>query len=190
MTPNLASARKAIEAELAHAIRGIDYYAARVEALETALSQLDSVDVDVGSADRTGRGKRAGAAAQKSTDAKRTRRSRAARAKGSVNSKGDKASSKATHGGKSRAGARTDDGLPTTGADFWLNLITDEPQSAVAIATSAVKALGLKSDQNEPVKKLKQRVAPALAALVAAGKVQDTGAGRERRYFKSAEGAA
>lgn len=174
MTPNLTSARQAIQAELSHARQGAAFYSARVEALETALTQLESVDTDDMAlldqdeditVTRTGAKKRAG------------KRGRPAR----------KAASDApmrTRKGRKAAAKGEQAGLPTTGAEFWLELVTNEPKSAVDIANAAAAYLGLDAGQKTQIQKLKQRVAPALATLVATQKIQHAGAGRQRRYFR------
>jgi len=77
-------------------------------------------------------------------------------------------------------------GLPKTGAAFWLELISAQPQTAVDISNAAIATLGLKPEQKRQIQKIKQRVAPALSSLVQAQKIRDTGAGRERRFFKAA----
>jgi hypothetical protein len=160
MTPNLASARQAIQAELSHARQGMAFYIARVEALETALSQLESVDSDEAASRRNGKRKIAASNRRKAGEGKRERQA--------------DASSRSIDTEK----------LPTTGADFWLELVTDAPKSAVDIANAAASTLGLKPDQKNQIQKLKQRVAPALASLVSGQKVRSSGAGRERRFFR------
>ncbi|HYD96260.1 MAG TPA: hypothetical protein VEC01_13105 [Noviherbaspirillum sp.] len=188
MTPNLASARKAIQAELSHARQGIEYYSQRVEALETALSQLESVDID---AEDAGESKKRKAATRSDKQAGAAKRGRKPRAQADAGATATEAGTGKRRGRKARAPDREEEaGLPTTGADFWLNLVTDEPQSAVDIANAAVATIGLKPDQKRQIQKLKQRVAPALASLVSARKIQDTGAGRERRFFKGEQGGA
>jgi hypothetical protein len=183
LTPNLTSARQAIQAELSHARQGAAFYSARVEALETALTQLESVESDDlalldtdedSKTTRTATKKRAG------------KRGRPARKAESASGSGRKAASDApTRARKGKKAASRDDQgeLPTTGADFWLELVTDEPKSAVDIANAAAAHLGLGDDQKTQIQKLKQRVAPALATLVATQKIQHAGTGRQRRYF-------
>jgi chromosome segregation ATPase len=151
MASNLKSAKQAIEAELSHTRQGLAYYAARVEALESALHQLESVD---GSANAS---------------------SNEANAKNLKENEGKR-------GRKARGEAKE---LPKTGGDFWLELVSDEPKSAVDISNAAIAALGINPGQKEHIQKLKQRVSPALAGLVSAHKIKDSGAGRERRFFKT-----
>lgn len=174
LTPNLTSARQAIQAELSHARQGAAFYSARVEALETALTQLESVESDDmalldtdedTTATRSGAKKRAG---------KRGRPARKEAASPSTRARRGK-----------KAAPRGEQGeLPTTGTDFWLELVTDEPKSAVDIANAAAAHLGLGDDQKTQIQKLKQRVAPALATLVSTQKIQHAGTGRQRRYFR------
>jgi hypothetical protein len=167
MTSNLKSARKAIEAELAHARKGAAYYAARVEALESALQQLEHVEDGASLAGK-------GASTQNATPtaARRSRKSAASNGHASAGRRGVK-----------RAAASGD--LPTTGGEFWLELVGPQPQSAVDISNAAASKLGIGADQKAKIQKLKQRVAPALASLVSAHKIQDSGSGRERRFFRS-----
>jgi len=182
MTPNLTSARKAIEAELLHAKQGMEFYSSRVEALEAALTQLESVDMDDAQDDseprRAGRRGTAGA--------KRGRKPRAASDAATQGAPRAARKGKAAGARKKAAGRNgSADALPTTGLDFWVRLVTDEPRTAVEIANAAAREIGLGADQKDQIQKLKQRVAPALTALVSAGKVKDSGAGRERRFFRS-----
>lgn len=178
MVSNLKSARDAIEAELSHARQGVAYYTARVEALEIALHQLDNVEEGGDTAPEEVKprvGRKAGAG----------RRGRRPHAAGGTNGSRRTASANGTarQRGRQAKGAGGDE-LPTTGADFWFNLVSDQPQSAVDIANAAATALDIKPEQKTKIQKLKQRVSPALANLIAAQKIKDTGSGRERRFFK------
>jgi hypothetical protein len=168
MTTNLQSARQAIKAELTHAKEGVAYYTARVQALESALQQLESVE-GVGSASSKAEKPRKNAKPGKGAEVKRGRQARV------------------TNGEAKRASAND---LPSTGGEFWLKLIGSQPQSAVDISNAAIAVLGLKPDQKKAIQRLKQRVAPALAGLVSAHKIKDSGAGRERRFFKSEDRSA
>lgn len=189
LTPNLTSARQAIQAELSYAKQGAAFYSARVEALETALTQLESVDTDDSDlldlnedlpAKRRGPKKRAG---------KRGRPAR--KAESTANTERKAASGPSTRGRRGRKAATGEQAdLPTTGADFWLDLVTDEPKSAVEIANVAAAHLGFGPEQKPKIQKLKQRVAPALATLVSTQKIQHTGTGRQRRYFRGGEQAS
>jgi hypothetical protein len=84
---------------------------------------------------------------------------------------------------QAESGARKAREFPTTGGDFWLTLITNQPRSAAEIANAAAASLGF-AEERSHVRILKQRVSPALNALVDAQKIKDSGAGRERRFFK------
>jgi hypothetical protein len=152
---NLKSARQAIKAELEHARKGATFYQSRVEALEEALAKID--DVDAGTEKISGRSKAARAEAP-ATPAKRGRKAR---------------SQPAGNGAK----------LPSTGKEFWPNLITEQPQSAKDILNAAVKSLGI-SPSKEQMKKLSQRQTSALHNLIKTNAIADSGAGRERRFFR------
>jgi len=183
LTPNLTSARQAIQAELSHARQGAAFYSARVEALETALSQLESVDTDDAALLDTNEGSPARRSGTKKQAGKRGRPARQAESTASTRRKSASGTSTpAKRGRKAATGEQSD--LPTTGADFWLDLVTDEPKSAVEIANAAAAHLGLGPEQKTQIQKLKQRVAPALATLVSTEKIQHAGAGRQRRYFR------
>ncbi|MDB5729710.1 MAG: hypothetical protein JWQ00_2915 [Noviherbaspirillum sp.] len=155
MTPNIKLAREAVAAELIMAKQGMAYYLSRVEALERALEQLETVGNG-----QTGSQQQESAKGRKRASAKTESRSKA---------------------GQGTREARV---FPTTGGDFWLELVTDQPQSAVDIANAAAAALGFARDKAQ-VQILKQRVSPALNALVDAQKITDSGSGRERRFFRS-----
>ncbi|HEV7928928.1 MAG TPA: hypothetical protein VGP12_02210, partial [Nitrosospira sp.] len=94
---NLKSARQAIKAELEHARQGAMFYQSRVEALEDALSKIESVETTA----KTSNGK-SRAPEQRAKPGRKPR------------------SQPAGNGAK----------LPSTGKDFWPNLITGQPQSA------------------------------------------------------------
>jgi hypothetical protein len=176
MASNLNSAKQAIEAELTHARQGAAFYAARVQALEIALQQLENVDTGKGTALATTGAVRAKG---KATGAKRGRKP------GSVVNVSAAPAEGKTKGRKKGRGASSSN-LPTTGRDFWFGLVNDEPRSAVDISNAAVTALGIAPSQKREIQQLKQRVAPALASLVASHHISDTGSGRQRRFFKSA----
>jgi hypothetical protein len=192
MTPNLTSARKAIQAELSHARQGMDFYSARVEALETALTQLESVEGDETVQRENGRRKTGNGNERQSEPARRGRKARSAKntESGSASraaktpAQAGKRSARSARSARNESGGAGEGTLPTTGTDFWLKLVTDEPRSAVEIANAAAQEIGIKPEQKVQIQKLKQRVAPALATLVASKKVRDTGVGRERRFFK------
>ena len=182
---NLKAARQAIKAELSHAKEGRAYYLSRIEALEIALQQLESVE-DVESISSTGTQSPANAKGAKTNDRKRGRKARGSERDSSANgyatAEADGAKKRSQ---KPRTKSADDaDSLPPMGGDFWLNLVSDQPQSAVDISNAAISALGIAPEQKGRIQKLKQRVSPALASLVSSQKIKDSGAGRERRFFK------
>jgi hypothetical protein len=88
-------------------------------------------------------------------------------------------------GSKKVKGKRATEGdLPPTGGDFWLRLITNQPQSAREILEAAVKAIGILPSK-EQLKKLSQRQTNALHNMVKAKMVSDAGSGRARRFFRA-----
>ena len=154
---NLESARAAIEAEIAHAREGFAFYQSRIETLQKMLSQLASVDG-------------AGPAPK-----------RRGRKPGSVNKV-----KKVVKAGRGRRAGKADSGqndLPFTGGNYWVNLVTSEPQSVSEILQAAVGKLDF-TPSDEQVKKLAGRMTFALNALVKTRQIQDSGSGRERRFFK------
>ena len=183
MASNLKSARQAIEPELDHARQGAAYYAARVEALETALQQLDSVEGDSAASLKGA----ANAGGMKRSAVHGRRRAHAAsNGTGNGNGSARTRAGVAKRGRKTgaAAGAKRSGSTLSTSGDFWLSLVSEEPRSAVDIANAAIETLGIQPDQKAEIQKLKQRVSPALAGLVSAHKINDSGAGRERRFFK------
>jgi len=83
---------------------------------------------------------------------------------------------------KGRASKGPND-LPFTGGDYWPDLITSEPQSGSDVLRAAIAGLGFEPSADQ-VKKLTQRMTFVLNSLVKAKKIQDSGSGRERRFFK------
>jgi hypothetical protein len=161
---NLESARAAIEAELAHAKEGFAYYQSRIDALQKMLSQLASV---AGADGVTATGRRG----------KRGRPSRKAAA-----DKPAKATGNRGRGRKAGNGAGGNE-LPFTGGNYWTNLISEKPQAVSEILHAAIGKLEFIPSE-EQVKKLAGRMTFALNALVKTKKIQDSGSGRERRFFK------
>jgi hypothetical protein len=162
---NLGSAAEALKAELTHAREGLAFYQARIEALEKTLLQLAGIDggaPNVG----TGRGK---------SSVKVTKGAVGRRAKSTNSNKPPKFSKTK----KSSAGKK----LPFTGGDFWVGLITSQPQSVSDILKAAVSKLGISPSTSE-IKKLAGRQTFALNAMVKSKQIQDSGKGRERRFFK------
>jgi len=187
MASNLKSARQAIEAELTHARQGAAYYSARVEALEAALEQLESVEAE---GDTSSRATKRAANGAKQAEPRRGRKRRSASGGTPRGAAAGTARQQNSQKQRTARASRGTSSLPTTGGDFWLKLVSDEPRSAVDISNAAIEALGIRPDQKDEIQKLKQRVSPALAGLLSAQKIQDTGAGRERRFFKSESASA
>lgn len=154
---NLKSAKQAIKAELEHARKGAMFYQSRVEALEEALAKIDSVETNGSTSSTVSKTGKTQASAGK---VKRGRKARGAA--------GDRNGS---------------DKLPSTGKDFWPNLITVQPQSAKEILNAAIKTLGI-SPSKEQLKKLSQRQTSALHNMIKSNAISDSGAGRDRRFFR------
>jgi hypothetical protein len=152
---NLNSARQALKAELDHARKGAAFYESRVVALEDALDKIDSVE----------------SGNHKASDPAKLRKPASA-------SRQAKPGRKA--GGRTAGNGAT---LPSTGRDFWPNLITAEPRSAREILDAAIKALNI-APSKEQLKKLTQRQTSALHNMIKTNVIADSGAGRERRFFK------
>lgn len=103
-----------------------------------------------------------------------------------VEGTGKTASKRAKAPRAGKAAMRDASALPKTGGDFWFKVVSKKPQSAANIANAAAASLKLDPEKDkELVHILKQRVAPMLNALVSAKKIQDSGAGRDRRFFKA-----
>ena len=172
MISNLKSAKRAIEAEMSYAKQGAAYYLARVEALENALHQLESVDT-------SSKGVSGDTKAKRINSRNLPHRSATSHASALQTNK-TKSGAKNTSASKLHG----TDNLPPTGRDFWFNLVNNQPQSAVDISNAALTALGIRPDQKEQIQKIKQRVSPALASLVATQRIKDAGSGRARRFFR------
>lgn len=83
------------------------------------------------------------------------------------------------------AGKAQSNGLPETGLAFWLKHVSKSARTAPEIALSAAETLNIDPQRNkEAFKALKNRIGPALQVLVKTAQVMDSGAGRDRRYFK------
>jgi hypothetical protein len=151
---NHQSAKHFIAAELKHAKAGAAYYKARVDALEKALTQLRDLD----------------AVSEKPAGKKQKKKSKGKKLTKSKKAKASKASSKVPD-------------LPATGAEYWMNLITDEPKTAPELFRIAIARLGFLPTIDQ-VKKLGNRQTFTLNTLVKQKKIQDSGSGRERRFFR------
>ncbi|HTN66164.1 MAG TPA: hypothetical protein VL051_08280 [Burkholderiaceae bacterium] len=158
---NLHTAKLAIEAEIAHAKQGLDYYAERVNSLEQALARIMQAE--------------GGAAAVAPAPAKAAK----------PQAKAGKRKARTAKPGVAATGAEAEVAeLPSTGGDYWKNLVGAEPKSGQAILAEAVNGLGFKPTKAQ-VGKLLNRMTFALNSMVKAGAIQDSGSGRERRFFKS-----
>jgi hypothetical protein len=73
--------------------------------------------------------------------------------------------------------------IPSTGGDFWINLITDQPQSAPDILKAAIARLGMTPGKDLNAK-LSARMTNALTHLIKSQQIKDSGERRERRFFK------
>lgn len=75
--------------------------------------------------------------------------------------------------------------FPETGLAFWLKHITKSARTAPEIALLAAESLNIDPQKDRATfSVLKNRIGPALAALVKSSQITDSGSGRERRYFK------
>jgi hypothetical protein len=156
---NLESAKAAIQAELSHAKQGLTYYRSRIDSLEKMLAQLAIVGDSSQGLSAVVKGKRG----RKPLVAKAGK------------------PGKQKRGGKESSGGNE---LPFTGADFWPNLVHEQPRSASEILKAAISSLGFTPTKLQ-AQKLAGRMTFALNALVKANKIQDSGKGRERRFFKA-----
>jgi len=162
--PHLSAAIAAIEAEIAHTKQGLAHFLARVEALEKTIAHL--VAIDYGTLD------------EQPSPSDALAEIKAVKAK-AIAAKPTKAATKVKAAEPAKGGNK----LPYTGGDFWLNLVTANPQSGAEILHAAIAKLGFKPTW-EQVLKLTQRATFAIHTLVKAGKIKDTGKGRERRFFR------
>lgn len=167
---DLNVARHAIEAELARAEQGLQFYMNHVESLKSALAELSKVEEGLGQALNSKQARKR-PSAKAATPARTAGRKRA---------KAKPQAAKA-QGAKSQV-AKPARELPSTGSDYWLQFIAEEPRTAVEITRAAIDALGFVPTPDQ-VKVLKQRISPSLETMVKNKKIKDTGAGRERRYF-------
>lgn len=152
---NISAAREAILAELSHARKGVEFYQTRVQALEETLSQLESVDSTLNNVSILDKRRPA-----ESTGAKKRGRKKA---------------------GEAAQGRGKD--LPSTGREFWIGLLTEQPQSARELLQSAAQALDV-SASDPRMKKLAQRQTTALHNLIKNNAIADIGSGRERKFLR------
>lgn len=159
MSANIEKAIGALSAELDHAKRGLSHYQSIVRNLENALVNLGVV----GSASQN-----EGSAGDDSGKPRRGRKPKSA---------ADLAQGK-------QSGKQRKDKLPFTGGTFWVDLISDQPQSGADVLAKAIGKFGLNPTPDQR-KKLVNRMTFALNDLVKTEKIKDSGRGRERRFFKS-----
>lgn len=161
---NLESAKKALEAELSQAKQGFAFYQSRIDALTQTLAELDKLQ---------------GGGTTKGAGVVKGKRGRKPGKATSVKAAPKKADKKAK--GRKATGAND---LPFTGGDYWPDLVTSQPQSGADILHAAIAKLGFTPTKLQ-VQKLTNRATFALHSLVKTGKIQDSGSGRERRFFKA-----
>src|SRR4051794_20066193 len=113
---NLQSAKSAIEAEIMHMRQGVAFYQSRLETLEKTLDQLDSVSLPEDIVQIEESGKRPSSA-----------RTKAAYKKGR---------------GRRSVTIASGKELPTTGGEYWLDLVSGQPQSGAEILRQAIAKLG------------------------------------------------
>lgn len=167
---NITSAKSSLRAELAHVQSGLAYYKARVEALSAAIDQLDSIG-DEGQIDvELGEG----------THMQKMRRARKNRQGATTAAAATKASKTPKAGRQGRAGTR----LPSTGGDFFPDLINEQRQSMSDLLQAAATQLPFKATAEE-LTQLRSRLVAAVNHMLQAGKIQDEGKGRSRVYFKA-----
>lgn len=158
---NLESAKAAIEAELSHAKEGLAFYHSRIDALDKTLTQLASVSASSDAPPAT-----TGAVAKGAPKVAAGKSVKPAKKKRGVTEGAD---------GKE---------LPFTGGDYWPNLVAPQPRSASQILSAAIDSLGFTPTKTQ-IQKLAGRMTFALNALVKTNKIQDSGSGRDRRFFKA-----
>lgn len=159
---NLKTAVDAIKAELAHVKSGLHFYHSRAKALEEALANL--VGLSAGHAAGAVKAATPPVSQKAPATAKKAPRTKAA-AKETGSAKAEKSA------------------LPSTGGDFWISLVTEQPQSAPDILKAATAKIGT-TPSREDAKKLLGRQTFTLNALIKQQKIQDSGKGRARRFFK------
>lgn len=156
---NLSAAKSALRAELAHVQAGLSYYQERVEALSDALHKLDDLDdqADLDLETEPARGKS-------------KPRGRPARGAAKADGRGRRANSASR--------------LPSTGGDFFPELISEQRQTASELLKGAMAKLSFKPNAQEKTQ-LRSRMIAALAAMLKAGKIGSEGKGRQRTYFNA-----
>lgn len=151
---NIKIAVQALTAELENARAGASHYAAQVEALSDALSKLQAFS---------------GAVAAPA--AKRGRPAKAVTA--------NHAKEKTPKRGKRNLSRE----LPSTGGDYWLNYLTDEPSRPNEILQRAIDALPFIPSPNQ-VSKLGFRLRSWLKVMEDTKRISGQGERHEHRYSK------
>ncbi len=160
---NISTAKSSLHAELAHVQSGLAYYQARVEALNAALHQLDEIGDEID-------------AELDMEEAKPARKARAGR-RGRRAAVAQKAEKPAR---RSRGASR----LPTTGGDFFPDLIGEQKQTMTELLQAAAAQIPFKTNAEEQ-KQLRSRLVAAVNHMLQAGKIRDEGKGRQRVYFRA-----
>ena len=161
---NIAAARANIKAEIAN-------LQAQIVALQKSLESLDKLEVPTASVTTAAKAQGKRGRKPKAEAIAPAKRVAPATAKGKASQKPVKKSKEKVEGE-----------LPSTGGDYWPNLITSEPQSASEVLQKAIDGLGFTPTKAQ-LTKLANRETFALNSLVKEGRIQDSGKGRERRYF-------
>lgn len=172
---NISTAKSSLHAELAHVQSGLAYYQARVEALTAAIDQLDAI----GDEDDADIDLEEGLQEKKSRRGRKPGRAAASRASAGAGAGAAKKTGKRA-GRQSRGASR----MPSTGGDFFPNLINEQRQSMTDLLNAASAQLPFKPTDEE-TRQLRSRLVAAINQMLKAGKVQDEGKGRARVYFRT-----
>ena len=89
----------------------------------------------------------------------------------------------------SKKGAKSDGKeklIPKTPSEFWMGLLTTEPQKMAQILDTAAAKLGVDTSNEEVMKVLRSRQSNALAKFVEEKKIKDHGSRQDRTYFLEA----
>lgn len=73
--------------------------------------------------------------------------------------------------------------LPKTPTEFWIGLLTEEPQKMAGILSAAAEKLGVKMEDDENIKVLRARQSNVLQKLIEDGKIKSEGSRQDRTYF-------
>jgi hypothetical protein len=163
MSSNLSAAKSALKAELMHVEAGLAYYQERVEALNDALHQLDTIDEE-------------GEIELEKTEKKQRGRPRKAQKAGRPPS----VKKEAKRGRQSKSASR----LPSTGGDFFPNLVSERKMTAPELLQAAAEQLSFEPNAKE-LAQLRSRMIAALNGMLQAGQIRSEGERRQRTYFKA-----